>query len=307
MISKCQTCGNDFRVYPSTITRKHCSDGCRQEAPLKGIKKKCLVCGKEIYIIPAKEGTAKYCSRKCWYEFKKTGAKKKCPVCGKEFYVARRRDQKGHGEYCSKECRGKSRQKRIARKCSCCGKDFYVAPSRYKVYCSKKCWIAKFYQNNPKRICLICGKEFYAKPSCVKKGKVKCCSRVCQGKLRRIVWANYSEKEKEDFIKKTKNFSRPNKKEEMLNMVLLDLFPGEYKYVGNREFILAGKNPDFLNVNGQKKIIELYGDYWHKGDDPQERIDLFGQYGYDTLVVWEKELKNLGLLKNKLLSFNAGA
>ena len=96
---------------------------------------------------------------------------------------------------------------------------------------------------------------------------------------------------------------KPNKPEAQLNKILQKLRPNEYKYVGDFSFILGGKSPDFMNVNGQKKLIELYGDYWHKDDDPQERIDFFKQYGFDTLIVWEKELKDNKNLLVKLGNF----
>jgi hypothetical protein len=67
--------------------------------------------------------------------------------------------------------------------------------------------------------------------------------------------------------------------------------------------VIAGKCPDFINCNGEKKIIELFGDYWHLGENPQERIDEFKPFGFDTLVIWEKELKNANGLKEKLLNF----
>lgn len=100
------------------------------------------------------------------------------------------------------------------------------------------------------------------------------------------------------------NCIKPNKPELKLNDLLQQLLPNEYKYVGDGEFILAGKCPDFVNINGQKKIIELYGDYWHKGETGKERIELFKQYGYQTLIVWENELEDENLLKEKLLNFN---
>ena len=98
---------------------------------------------------------------------------------------------------------------------------------------------------------------------------------------------------------------RPNKPETILLNLLNDLFLNEYKYVGDFQFFLGGRNPDFMNINGQKKLIELYGDYWHKNDNPQDRIDHFKQYGFDTLVIWECELKRNKLkLKNKLMDFH---
>jgi len=105
---------------------------------------------------------------------------------------------------------------------------------------------------------------------------------------------------------------KPNKTEKFFENILSKLLPNQYKYVGNGEFILGGKCPDFVNVNGQKKIIELFGDYWHseevqgvpKEQHVQDRIDLFTLYGYQTLIIWERELEYLDLLKSKILEFH---
>lgn len=97
---------------------------------------------------------------------------------------------------------------------------------------------------------------------------------------------------------------KPNKAELKLLSVLKNVLPNEYKYVGNGEFILGGKCPDFMNKNGQKKVIELFGDYWHNGENPQGRIKHFKKYGFDTLVIWEHELKNEEILTEKIVGFN---
>jgi len=76
-------------------------------------------------------------------------------------------------------------------------------------------------------------------------------------------------------------------------------FPNEWKFVGDGQVILGGLNPDFINCNGRKLIIELFGDYWHgaKCTRPfvteEERRDVYGKYGYRQLVIWEHELKEL--------------
>jgi len=96
----------------------------------------------------------------------------------------------------------------------------------------------------------------------------------------------------------------PNKPETRLMNLIEGMFPGHYKYTGDFSFMINGKNPDFVNINGQKKCIELYGNYWHRNDDPQDRIDIFKPYGWDTLVVWERELKDLESLMAKLKQFH---
>lgn len=101
---------------------------------------------------------------------------------------------------------------------------------------------------------------------------------------------------------------RPNKPETCLDKILNDFFPKQYKYVGNGRFTIDTFNPDFINVNGQKKIIEMYGDYWHKTKSGlfrnKRRLRVYKKYGYKTLIVWEHELKNLNKLVTKLKDFN---
>ena len=78
-----------------------------------------------------------------------------------------------------------------------------------------------------------------------------------------------------------------------------------YKFVGNGKFFIEKKNPDFINVNGEKKAIEVYSrkhkelfmggiDIWKK-----ERQAIFGKYGWKIIFIedWqtnnEKEITNL--------------
>lgn len=120
-------------------------------------------------------------------------------------------------------------------------------------------------------------------------------------------WAGLSEEEKDERVKKCMGPPRfkPNRYEVRLGEILGELFPEQWKYVGNGEVVIGGKCPDFVNINGKKQIIELYGEYWHKGEDPKERINHFGRYGYSSLILWAKELrpKNTIHLQEKLLSF----
>lgn len=110
--------------------------------------------------------------------------------------------------------------------------------------------------------------------------------------------------ENPEHVRKCLVFNSPNKTELKLESILDKLYLGEYKFVGNGQVVIDGKTPDFINVNGQKKIIELWGDYWHKDQNPQDRMDIFTPYGYKTLVIWERELKNFQRLKAKIVNFN---
>lgn len=87
-------------------------------------------------------------------------------------------------------------------------------------------------------------------------------------------------------------YSRPNKTESRLFDLLENAFPGDWRYCGDGSVILGGKCPDFVNVNGQKSVVELFGDYWHRNDSEAARIAHFARFGYQAVIVWERELKN---------------
>ena len=66
-----------------------------------------------------------------------------------------------------------------------------------------------------------------------------------------------------------------------------------WEYVGNGKFHLQTKKkcrvPDFINRD-KKKIIEVYGDYWHSGEDPCDKIAEYKEIGWDCIVLWEHEI-----------------
>ena len=93
-----------------------------------------------------------------------------------------------------------------------------------------------------------------------------------------------------------------------LERLFIKLTPDCVRFVGDGSWwrkLLNGKykNPDF-KVTGQNKVIELFGDYWHRNDSPQELIDLYNQIGIACLVFWEHELYDQSeLVVNKVLNF----
>jgi len=97
---------------------------------------------------------------------------------------------------------------------------------------------------------------------------------------------------------------KPNKLEIGFQTFLDKQFPGEWKYVGDGQIWIAGKCPDFWNMNGRKAVIELFGTYWHKPEDEEIRKAHFGKYGYETIIVWDHELSNKTLLLEKLQEEN---
>jgi G:T-mismatch repair DNA endonuclease (very short patch repair protein) len=86
-----------------------------------------------------------------------------------------------------------------------------------------------------------------------------------------------------------------------------------YRYTGDGQFSIGAKIPDFVNINGQKKVIELLGCYWHgckqcypnidRVNDFEERVKLFKDFGYSTLGIWEHEFIDCNSVKQKLIEF----
>lgn len=98
--------------------------------------------------------------------------------------------------------------------------------------------------------------------------------------------------------------AKPNKAEQKLYRILQDIFPGQY-LLNVEGYVIIGRSiPDFININGQKKIIELFGEHWHPKEDEEKRINLFRTFGYSTLIIWESELKDEEKLKEKLIAFH---
>jgi hypothetical protein len=82
---------------------------------------------------------------------------------------------------------------------------------------------------------------------------------------------------------------KPNKPERTFDKLTPDIV----KYTGDwRFFIITNKktrNPDF-KVSGQKKIIELFGDYYHEGENPNDIIEEYKNVGWECIVFWEHEV-----------------
>jgi len=71
-----------------------------------------------------------------------------------------------------------------------------------------------------------------------------------------------------------------------------------YKYVGNGDFLLGFKNPDFININGEKICIEVYYPYFKIRDYKscknyeESRTNHFKKYAWKTIFLTNEDLKN---------------
>jgi len=147
-----------------------------------------------------------------------------------------------------------------------------------------------FRKNNPSRhpdfrkkllikrrgICPICGKET---------NHVKAHLRLKH--IENIMW-------NEDGLRKViKAIRRKPTTLERKFMEIIEKYNLPYKYVGNGEVWIGRMNPDFINTNGKKVVIEILGDYWHTSEEFEERKQKFTKYGFECIGIWEHELYEL--------------
>lgn len=112
----------------------------------------------------------------------------------------------------------------------------------------------------------------------------------------------------ENFVRyvMSKMTRKPSNPELRLNAILDNHWPGKWQYTGNGQVTEGRLNPDFIHLDGQKLIIELFGDYWHRGENPQDKIDYYRNRGYGCLVIWEHELKDEDTVVRKIKQFTGG-
>jgi hypothetical protein len=106
---------------------------------------------------------------------------------------------------------------------------------------------------------------------------------------------------------------KPNKCEQkLINIINDNSLP--YKYVGNGNFMVGNRCPDFINSNGSKKIIELFGRTYHSPRHSFFKIsynhtengtkEYYKNFGYSCLVIWDYELKERAIVINKIKDYD---
>jgi G:T-mismatch repair DNA endonuclease (very short patch repair protein) len=107
----------------------------------------------------------------------------------------------------------------------------------------------------------------------------------------------------------TFNERGPTNPEKELDKILKKLFPKQFLMNVDGKVLLGGKIPDFVNVNGRKVVIEMFGDYWHgeqytgrkRMAEEAQRKKHFAHFGFSTVIVWEHELDDFEKLRKKLI------
>lgn len=84
-----------------------------------------------------------------------------------------------------------------------------------------------------------------------------------------------------------------------------------YRYVGNGEVMIGTKNPDFINVNGKKEIVEIFGRVFHDPDQSfisrmpyrqtkEGTMEHYETYGFKCIIIWDDELRDESLVLARL-------
>jgi len=132
--------------------------------------------------------------------------------------------------------------------------------------------------------------------------------RIRMSKLSKERWKD------PEYVKKiaSSQHKKPNKHEEVVDKLIQTNFPNKFLYTGDGKHgtSIGGKIPDWLNVNGEKKVIEYFGTYWHKPNKWRNNlpyhqtydgtIDHYKKYGFDCLIIWKEELKDLERIIEKI-------
>jgi len=98
----------------------------------------------------------------------------------------------------------------------------------------------------------------------------------------------------------------PNYSELFLMDILNQIYSNQWRYTGDGKLWIGNQNPDFMHKK-HKKVIELFGEYWHEKKEQRQRINKFKKEGYDCLVIWQIKHKLWGKpenVANKIISWH---
>lgn len=219
-----------------------------------------------------------------------------CPICGKERWIELRRGKPRWSSLCH-SCAARQPLRRA--KISLAEKGKHLSEEH-------KIKLSRALKGRKTRFGYHPSKETKAKISKALMGNKHLLgkyhteeSKLKMSLSRRRLWQDI------DYIKKAIQalHCRPTKPERELISLLDRRFPRQFSYNGDfRQGVsLGGLIPDFVNINGKKEVIEIFGDYWHSseiigndwGRSELGKIMVYNSLGWKCLVIWEHELNEL--------------
>lgn len=221
---------------------------------------------------------------KNWEKYKANA--QKCSVCDKLFRPYIYSIKKGFGKFCSLQCYWQSLR----------GREGY--------------WKGK--KRSPETI-----KKMLASPRCVKARERKL-ERVRHSRFKKghIPWSKGLTKETNETIARLAEqnsvnnklkgyaptreaqikgfkarFRRPTRPEKRF-IAFCRQYNLPFKYIGKGDVWIGKRNPDFIDCNGRKVVVEILGNYWHKPEDAFSMKKDYAQYGFECITIWENETKD---------------
>lgn len=95
------------------------------------------------------------------------------------------------------------------------------------------------------------------------------------------------------------NIPTHHTKPELIFAAICNKYNLPFKYTGDGTFWIHNINPDFVEVNGKKIAVEIFGDYWHSpllkrnmryNQTYEGRKKILKRYGWKLIVLWESDL-----------------
>lgn len=273
MFSTCPVCNNSFLSTPER--NKYCSTTCRARgvglAKSQKLHLNCLVCDKPLEVKPChyKRGNGKYCSAECQHIAQRTIS----PTQLHSLYWEQRLSAS-----------------QIAQRYGITRRAIQKKMAQYGIITRTLAEGRRLHPGRHKGIKQNLSREQRRAKSQRMKELWEYKNRVVRAVMRGA-------------------HIRPSSAESKVNKILETYFSNNWKYVGDGQFIIGGLCPDFININGRKLAIDVFGDYWHgKGANRSASYEPYRQkvlskYGFQLLVIWERELQDKAKVVEKVQKF----
>lgn len=187
--------------------------------------------------------------------------------------------------------------KKILAICDGCGKARVVQKQAYRALCNscskkgEKNWSFGMNRSGVRSRnwkgglvifkCAYCGKEKEIPPSWIRKGGGKYCSASCK--------------------RRAQKFSTHHTKPELIFEEICKKYDLPFKYTGDGSFWIKNINPDFVECNGKKIVVEIFGVAFHSplftfkqnisySRTFEGRRRILKKYGWKLIVLWDRDL-----------------
>lgn len=137
-------------------------------------------------------------------------------------------------------------------------------------------------------------------------------ARLAMSMASKADWLNPEHRDKRIRILQRLIHAKPNQVEQKV-LKAIDEYGLPYVYNGAYcHLLIQGRCPDFINANGEKAVIEVFGDYWHKRTKDYfqtevGRQELFNSLGFRLLVLWGSHIKEASVetLAKEIANFSS--